>query len=94
MCSVKKINHDIGLIFGNILGFLTKGNEKTDAMIVAASIYLLEKAKMLHQQFYLSTQNLHKFLSELLVSQYKHLSRSYTTCVSLTPLGPPLKDRV
>lgn len=45
-------------------------------MIMTASIYLLEKAKMLHQQFYLSTQNLHKFLSELLVSQYRNLSRS------------------
>ena len=44
---------------------------------------------MLHQQFHLSPQNLHKpLLMELSMSQCKLLARFCATCAPLTPLGP------
>lgn len=70
-------------------GVLAKGDIITDGIIMIATVYLLEQAGMLHQQFYLSPQRLYKLLPELPILHCKHLSKSYTTCVLLAPLGPP-----
>ena len=67
---------------------LAKGNEKIYAIIMIASIELLEQTRMLHPQFCLYPQNLHTLFPELVVSQCKHLSRSWTNCAPLAPLGP------
>lgn len=69
-------------------GILAKEKENTDAIIMTVSIALLEQASMLHKQFHLSPQHLHKLLPALPVSWCKHLSRSCATCTLLTPLGP------
>lgn len=66
---------------------LAKGNGKTYAIIMTASIELLEQTRMLHQQFCLYPQNLHKLLPELVFSQCKYLSRSCTNWTPLVPLG-------
>lgn len=65
-------------------GISNKENDKIDC-IMTASIELLEQARMLYQQFHLSTQNLYRLLPELLVSQYKYLFRSCASWVSLAP---------
>ena len=70
-------------------GVLAKRDIITGATIMIATVDLLEQAGMLHQQFYLLPQSLHKLLPEVPILQCKHLSKSCTTCVPLAPLGPP-----
>ena len=55
---------------------------------MAVDMELLEQARMLHQQFHLSPQNLHKLLPELPMSKCKHLASSCAMCSPLVPLGP------
>lgn len=69
-------------------GILTKGNEIADTLIMSVSMDILEQARMLHQQFHLTPQSLHKLLTELPIVQCKHLSRICATCAPLAPLGP------
>ena len=68
-------------------GILAEGNERTDALIMV-DVELLKQARMLHQQFHLSPQNLHMFLPGLPILQCKHLASSCAMCKPLSPLGP------
>ena len=75
-------------LHSKLLGTLAECKERTNALTMAVGMEFLEQARMLHQQFHLSPQNLHKPLLELPMSQCKHLARSCATCTPLTPLGP------
>lgn len=67
---------------------MAQGNQVTDTIILTASMYFLEQDQALHQLFHLSPQNLHRLLSELSVSQCKHLSWACATCTPLAHLRP------